>query len=210
MPTRTLALFGISGRTGHALARAAVDRGWAVRGFARHGSSVPAALGTFVVRGDFMDAPRVAEVVEDTEAVCCVLGPRPPYTEAFCAQATNAIIQAMGDVGVRRIVCQTGALIGAGNRTFLFERLARSIARRQPAAAEDRVEQERLVQQSGLDWTLVKPPRLTDGVTRHAVKADTSLRVGLLSTINRVDVAAFILDAIERAQYVCARVFVRG
>jgi putative NADH-flavin reductase len=101
-------------------------------------------------------------------------------------------------------------MVGAGNRTLLFEWLARRVAGRQPAAAQDRVAQERLVQASGLDWTLVKPPRLTDGAAHRSVTAGSALRVGLLSKISRTDVAAFILDAIERDHHLRARVFVRG
>ena len=101
-------------------------------------------------------------------------------------------------------------MVGSGNRTLAFEYLARSFARRQPAAAQDRAEQERLVQESGLDWTLVKPPRLTDGTTPRGVTTDSALRVGLLSKISRADVATVVLEAIEGAQHLRARVFVRG
>lgn len=135
--------FGITGRTGQVLARASVDGRWTVSGFARPDSTVPAGPGPFiVVRDDFTDADRVAETVAGTEAVCCVLGPRPPHTEAFCAPATRTIIQTMKQVGVRRLVRQAGAMVGAGNRTLAFECLARTVVRRQPAASRDRVEQE--------------------------------------------------------------------
>lgn len=211
MQMRGLAIFGITGRTGHALGRAAVGRGMAVRGFARPGSLMPADLGAIkIVVGTFEDPARVLETVAGTDAVCCVFGPRPPYTEAFCASATDAIIHAMREAGVRRLLCQTGAMIGPGNRTPAFALLARSVARRQPEAADDRLEQERLVQESGLQWTLVKPPRLTHRAAGHAVQADPALRVGLFSRIGRSDLASFILDAIEHEQFVGTRVFVRG
>lgn len=209
--TRTLAIFGITGRTGQVLACAALARGWSVRGFTRPGSPVPAMPGAIsIVRGDFAEAARLEEAVAGADAVCCVFGPRPPYADAFCAGATQAIVGAMRQSGVRRLVCQTGAMVGTGNRTPVFEFLARRIAGQQPAAAHDRVEQERLVQASGLEWTLVKPPRLTDGPAGHRAIAGPALRVGLLSRISRADVAAFILDAIEGTQYLRARVFVRG
>lgn len=208
---RTLAVFGVTGLTGQALARIALARGWAVRGFARSESRAPAAsVGLTVVRGDFSDPERVAEVVAGAEAACCVLGPRAPYTEAFCAPATRTIIQAMREVGPRRLVCQTGAMVGSGNRTLAFEWLARTFARRNPAAAGDRVEQERLVQGSGLDWTIVKPPRLTNGPAGRGLSAGPALRVGLLSSVSRAAVATFMLDIIDTAQYSGARVFVRG
>jgi uncharacterized protein YbjT (DUF2867 family) len=99
-------------------------------------------------------------------------------------------------------------MIGPGNRTLPFEWVARSFARRQPAAARDREDQERVVQESGLAWTIVKPPRLSDGARRHAVDAGPALRVGLLSSITHADLAAFILDAIEESRHEGERVFV--
>ena len=140
---------------------------------------------------------------------CVLIGPRAPYTDVFCAAATVGVVAAMREAGVRRLVCQTGAMIGPGNRTRPFEWMARAFARRQPAAARDRVDQERVVQDSGLDWTTVKPPRLTESPLRHVVDAGHALRVGLLSSITRADLAAFILDAIEQSGHVGARLFVR-
>ncbi len=211
MSARVLAVFGISGRTGRALAGAAAARSWNVRGFARAESEVPSESATLtIVRGDFADPARVVETVDGADAVCCVIGPRPPYAEVFCAAATQAILDAMRRVGSRRIVCQTGAMVGPGNRTFAFDWLARTIARRQPVAAHDRAEQERLVQESGLAWTLVKPPRLTDGRGGGCVRAGSTLRVGLLSSISRADLAGFMLDVVEQGQHVRSRVFVRA
>jgi len=208
--SRVLAVFGITGGTGRAIAREAATRGWTVRGFVRPDGRAPDGISrAHLVRGIFSDRKRVSETVTGADAVCVVVGPRPPYTDVFCAAATEAVVAAMHDAGVRRLVCQTGAMIGAGNRTWPFAWMARAFARRQPAAARDRIEQERVVQDSGLDWTLVKPPRLTHTTPGHVVEAGPALRVGLLSTLARADLAAFTLDAIEQSRHVGARVFVR-
>jgi len=192
------------------VAREATARGWAVRGFARPNSTIPTQLSQLpIVRGDFADVTRVAETVAAADAVCVVIGPRPPYTDVFCAAATERVVFAMREAGVRRLVCQTGAIIGPGNRTRVFGWMARTYAQRRPAAARDRIDQERLVQESGLDWTIVKPPRLTDSAGGHDVTAGPALRVGLISSISRVDLAAFVLDAIDRADCIGVRFFVR-
>jgi putative NADH-flavin reductase len=88
--------------------------------------------------------------------------------------------------------------------------VARSFARRAPELARDRDEQDRIVRASGLDWTIVKPPRLTDGPATGGVRAGVDVRVGLLSRTSRADLAAFMLDEIERRAFVRQPVFVRG
>lgn len=207
---KVLAVFGLSGACGQALASAALERGWRVRGLVRERSAAPGALpGVQVVAGTFDDSRRVAETVAGADAVCCVIGPRPPYTEIFCAQATAAIVQAMRDAGVSRLVCQTGAMIGAGRRSLAFEMLARMLARRQRAGLLDRIEQERLVMASGTDWTLLKPPRLSDAPAGRKLRWGETLEMGLLSSAGRADLARFTLDAIVDPGLSRRRLFVR-
>lgn len=210
--TRTLTIFGINGRTGRELARTAGAQGWHVRGFVRPTSDRETDFGDCrIVRGSFAEAERVVAAVDGSDAVCCVLGPRPPYTEVFCAEATAAILAAMARTGSRRLVCLTGAMIGpAPNRSRAMEWMARTYARRQPEAARDRLEQERLVEAADLEWTLVKPPRLTDAPPSGRVQAGTALPVGLLSRIGRADLAAFLLDEAEAGRFVRQCVFVKG
>jgi putative NADH-flavin reductase len=63
---------------------------------------------------------------------------------------------------------------------------------------------------SGLDWTIVKPPRLTDSSPQGQAQASSSLRVGLLSKVSRASLAAFILDEIQTGRFVRQRIFVKG
>jgi len=209
---RRLAIFGISGRTGRELARVAGIKGWEVCGFVRPASKGEGAIvHGRIVRGNFEDFDRVVETIADSKAVCCLIGPRPPYTDVFCAKATTAIIAAMKQTGCNRLVCQTGAMIGpAPSRSYPMEWMARTFARWHPQAIRDREEQERLVESSGLDWTIVKPPRLTDSAARGRIQTSASLRVGLLSKISRADLAAFILDEIQAGRFVGQRIFVKG
>jgi putative NADH-flavin reductase len=211
MQARSLTIFGITGQTGLVLASVARDRGWGVRGFARPPERKAVALQTANVSwGEFSDDARVAEAVAGADAVFCLIGPRPPFTDVFCADATVAILAAMHSAGLRRIICQTGAMIGLGNRTLPFQWLSTIVSRRQPAVAADRVEQERLVTESGLDWTLVKPPRLIHDSMHRPVTEGTALRMGLLSSIGRTTLAHFLLDALDRDDLVGARVFVKA
>lgn len=209
---RTLAIFGITGRTGRALAIAGERRGWQIRGLARPGSPAPSGpRNLHLVRGTLADVQRVLETVIGAQAVCCAVGPRPPHTEVFCAAAATAIIEAMRQSECRRLICLTGAMIGGGsNRSWVFDRLARAYARRHPEAARDRVEQERLVEESGLEWTIVKPPRLTDGRAAGAVSAGPTLTVGLMSKISRADLAEFVMDELETPRFLRMRVFVKA
>lgn len=209
-----LAVFGATGRTGQALVATALSHGWQVRAFVRTQAGAALALpkGLNVVRGNPRRLPDIASTIRGTDGVCCVFGPRPPFADAFCATFTQRIVDAMRAEGVRRIVCLTGAMIGAmpPNASFAMRTMAALFRRRLPQIAADRAKQETVVMASGLDWTLVKPPRLTDGPRTMTIRAGPSLPIGMLSTISRRDLAEFIFRAAAHGRFVGQRVYVRA
>jgi putative NADH-flavin reductase len=210
---RTLALFGATGRTGRAVISAAFFRGWAVRALVRpRNATLEESPALETVLGDYSIPAKVAETAIGTDAACIVFGPRPPFTEAFCAEATLAVIGALRLTGPRRLICQTGAQIGTDlpNWSAPIRWMARSFQRSRPEVAEDRLEQERAVRESGLDWTILKPPRLTNGPRTGRVRIGSELSIGLFSRISRADLADVILNQVDQPQLYGKAVFVVG
>jgi putative NADH-flavin reductase len=212
-PARTIALFGATGRTGAWIGLRALRRGYGVQALRRPSSLDPLEDKPVAMRqGDVQNPDDVDPVVEGSDAVLVALGQRRPYTDVFCEAATTAILEAMRIHDVWRIIAVTGAQIGDMDQgqTPIMRRLARRFALRQPAVAADRSGQERALMDSDREWTIVKPPRLTDAPRRGRVKSGTQLRIGLLSRIGRADLADFMLDQIESTEYLRERVLVRA
>lgn len=214
-PVRTLAVFGLSGATGQALLAAALARGWAVRGLVRNPQTLASASQAtpagrlLLVPGELSDGARVRQTLQGADAVCCVLGPRAPYTDVFCADGTAQVVVGMQQAGITRLLCQTGGMVGPGQRTLPFAWLTALVHRQQTAVMADREAQEQVVMCSGLRWTLIKPPRLTNHPVARPVHAAPDLKLGLLSHIGRASLAHFTLDAVDLADTVGARLFVR-
>jgi putative NADH-flavin reductase len=71
--------------------------------------------------------------------------------------------------------------------------------------ADDSAEMERIVKATRLDWTIVRPPRLTNGArTEHYGVADDHLPIGAgrNATISRADVAHFMLNEVEQPGHI--------
>ncbi len=208
-----VALFGATGGTGQALLRIATTRGVAVRALVRPQSSLgpdqPPTVSSVV--GSLASDEDVARTLYGCDAACIVFGPRPPYREIFCADATARIIVAMRAQGIPRLVCQTGAMVGSyrSNRTWALESSTRLHQRMRPDLARDRTQQEVAVVRSGFDWTLVKPPRLTNGARSFSVVAGPDVRVGLLSSVARQDLADVLLATLLGNRYSRTVAFVR-
>jgi putative NADH-flavin reductase len=81
--------------------------------------------------------------------------------------------------------------------------------KQQPAAARDREQQEMLIEASGLDWTIVKPPRLSDGPGRGRYRSGEDLGVGAFSHISRADLSAFILTQLDSDEYLKKRAVIQ-
>jgi putative NADH-flavin reductase len=111
-----------------------------------------------------------------------------------CARSTVAAMQA---AGVRRLLIVSAAVLFK-DEGILFAMLRRTLLRN---VAEDQTEMERVVTASALDWTIVRPPRLTNGpLTEHYQIEDNRMPRPRLS-VSRSDVAHFLLDEAERGAH---------
>ena len=103
----------------------------------------------------------------------------------------------MNDAGVRRLICITG--IGAGDSKghggFLYDRIIQPLLLKEIYKDKDR--QEDLIRKSGLDWTIVRPGALTNGVRTERVRALSDLTGITVGKVSRADVAWFILDSLH-------------
>ncbi len=193
---KTLALLGATGGTGRAVLAAARRRGHAVVALAR--APQPAQDGVRFVQGDALDRAALARLVAGADAVISCLGPVAGSPPDLSSRATEALLAAMRDAHVRRLAVVTGAMIGHPvDRLGLLYRTIRAMFRRQqPAVAADRELQERLIQTSELEWTILRPVRLRDGPPGRFELGD-DLRIGALASTRRADLAEALLDAVE-------------
>lgn len=211
-----IAIFGASGASGIILLQAALQQGLTVHASCRNASAFERQLRSLslttdrygsqlsITEGNLSD-PQTAEehafsVVQGCEAVFCTIGARPPYTDIFCERATTSILKAMHRAGVGRFFCQTGAMIGTDSThlSWFMRTMKERFAANRPALAADRLAQERVIAtlagQCGIQWTIVKPPRLTNGKRTARYKIAEMLRITAFSSVSRNDVAHCFLQ----------------
>lgn len=206
-----VAVFGASGRTGREFVRAAAQAGILQRLHYRTAPSEPSPDTATVVVGSLNDPTAVREVLRGAEAAVVLFGPRSSTASVFCAKATKAIIAGMRTQEVPRLICQTGAMIGAlpGNVALGLKLLSYGLRRTaQQEVMEDRDDHERLVRNSKLNWTVVKPPRLTDDAA-GAIEAGPSISVGLRSHCARAAIGQFLVEELMQQKFSCVPVYVR-
>jgi putative NADH-flavin reductase len=117
------------------------------------------------------------------------------------SKATGVLVEAMTALGVSRLVCVTG--FGAGD-----SRPSISCLQRIPfqlvfgRAYEDKSLQERLIKESLLEWTIVRPGILTRGPKTRRYKILVNPSQWRNGNISRSDVADFLVRQIDDRTYV--------
>jgi putative NADH-flavin reductase len=190
-------VFGATGGTGREIVSQAIQQGHSVTAFARNAASLPAARGLRVLEGDVLDPGAAAEAIWGQSAVLSALGPRTLKKTQLLARALPNIIAGMRQHYVTRLIVlgAAGAHRDYGRYQNALTRMAFWFARhtvyRHPYA--DQGAQERILAASELDYTIVRPPRLTDGPATQKYRVVPDALPPGAFRISRADVATFML-----------------
>jgi putative NADH-flavin reductase len=193
-------IIGASKGIGFETARQALARGHQVRAFARSAAGIgfsnqnlEKVCGDALVRNDIVAALNDVDVVIQTLGVS--LGDLFRPVSLF-SDATRVLVSAMERQGVKRLICVTG--FGAGD-----SRDSISCLQRVPfqfvfgRAYCDKDLQERLIKDSSLDWTIVRPGVLTSGKRTGLYKILDEPAQWRNGMVSRSDVADFLVRQIE-------------
>lgn len=202
-------VLGATGRTGRQVVAEARRRGHDVTVLVRDPAKLgELADGVTVVPGDARDEAALRRAVRGAQAVLSALGPHGSEADLHRVVAPR-LVEAMRDAGVRRFVGVSGAGVDAPGdakplRDRVVSRIMHVVGR---GVVQDKERERETWAASGLDWTLARPPRLTDRPGTGQVVSDPA-RTPRSTTLPRADLARFVLDQLEDDRYVGAAPFV--
>ena len=191
-----LFVIGATGRTGHEIVQQALAKGHRVTAFVRSPKSITSKNERLsVLKGSATDESQLFEAMQNHDAVISTLGPREVFKpSSLLNDSALAISRAMQCSGVKRIV----VLSAAAHFPGIPNRIASFILRNH---MRDSLAMERIVQANGLDWTIARPPRLTqEDSLNYRSREGAAPKMGF--TVSRKAVAAFMLDAIEQKKHI--------
>ncbi|MFG1694524.1 NAD(P)-dependent oxidoreductase [Nonomuraea sp. NPDC049309] len=196
-----ITVFGATGGTGTRLVRQGLQRGHEVTAVVRDPARLPAELRerADVVVADVMDPDAITPAVAGRDAVLSAMGPRGTGPTTVCSSSARSILTAMERTGTRRLlmVSAAGLESDAGDGPFTRYVLKPIVQRVLRHSYADLARAERLLRESGTDWTIVRPARLTDAdaTGRYRTARDLSVRGG--HTTTRADLADCMLTLID-------------
>ncbi|HXW95717.1 MAG TPA: SDR family oxidoreductase [Nitrososphaerales archaeon] len=196
-------VFGAAGRTGRNIVDQALNRGYQVTAFIHktRGIEKDVEKGLQAVQGDVLNFGDVERAVAGHDAVLSALG-RGSSRRQVTFPGTKNIVEAMEKLGVRRLIVESafGAGESAKEMSFLDRFLVRGVLLR--SSFRDKDMMEGYVEKSGLEWTIVRPPRLTDGPRRGRYRAGERIPLNIRSGMSREDAADFMLEQVEGKEFI--------
>jgi len=189
-----IVIFGASGKTGQHVVRQALASGHTITAFCRTTAKLPLSdTGLYIIQGDATNYPAVYAAVSSQDGVIVTLGAaRPTIFDQSVVEAMANIVKAMEASRVHRLVYMSAINVAASRpQAGLLVRFAATTALKSETKGHE--EREKIVHQSNLDWTIVRPGKLSNGPHR-AYRIGEDIRAkGLFAGISRTDVADFLV-----------------
>lgn len=195
-----LLVAGASGRTGLLLTGLALSRGHEVTALVRDPASfaAPPHERLRVVVGDVLEPATLLAAVTGQDAVVSLLAPRPRKDGRVYVEGTRNLANAAAAAGVRRfvVVSAEGAGVEPRSLTPGYRLVLRIpvVARLYPDIA--RMERE-LRSRTDLDWTVVRPPLLTNRRRRGKYRESVGDVLPKGMWLSRADLAEALLKTVE-------------
>jgi putative NADH-flavin reductase len=206
-----LTVVAATGGIGRELLAQAVAAGHDVTAVVRHPDQLPAGVRAVTADLSTAGVDTIRPAVEGADAVLSALGQRSRSDAGVCARGTSLIVDAMHAADVHRLIVVSAAPLGTvvspdwplppkhdpGDGFWmrhLGSRFATTAFRRTYA---DLAVMEDILRSSGLDWTAVRPPRLTDKPLTGDYRTAYGQNLKRGVQISRADVAHLVLALLD-------------
>lgn len=196
-------IFGATGTIGKLATQQMLADGHTVTAFARNPGKLEMNDPNLQLHaGDANSVEDVSAAIEGHDAVVITLGSGMSRRSLIRSSGTMNVIKGMQTHGVDRLICQStlGAHESWSNLNFFWKRIMFGLLIR-PVFLDHEL-QEKLVQASGLNWTIVRPGAFTDGPATGDYKENFPPSERRLSLkISRADIAKFLARQLADLRY---------
>jgi uncharacterized protein YbjT (DUF2867 family) len=197
-------VFGASGKTGREVVRQALAREFRVTAFVRDTARLPLAHANLrLVTGDITDPRAVAKAISGHRGVISTLGVGTPLRhDPVVIDGVRTIARAAEHASVERLVYLStiGVRDSRDEAGFVLRWLATTLIRHE---VTDHEVKEAVIAECFVDWTIVRPPMLTNGRLTADYRVGEGIRArSPLPMMSRADVADFLVRQLTDAAFI--------
>ncbi len=201
---KKLIVFGATGGTGKEVVKQALEQGNEITIIIRNPSAFELKHPHLkIITGDVLQLSSFENEVKGKDAVisCLGVGSSTKPTTVYSKGIENIIV-AMNKAEVRRLICiSAGALYVNKDMGFFVGTITKLVLQRifKEMYGDMRL-MEKKVENSNLDWTVVRPPMLKNKKLTGKYRIAVNSHVKRPSSISRANLAHFILHIVDDAQ----------
>jgi nucleoside-diphosphate-sugar epimerase len=200
-----ITIFGGTGTTGLLLVEKALKSGHTVTVFARTPSKISIRHNNLkIVKGELAEYGKIEEAIKNADAVLSVLGPTQKTKGLDIANGIKNIVEAMKKNDVKRLIATATPAFKDSNDKFQFGFafgvfMVKALIK---DSYNNIVLTGKHIAESGLDWTIVRLPMLSDKPANGKINAGyTGDGTVNLFSLSRADLADFLLQQVDNKKW---------
>jgi putative NADH-flavin reductase len=203
-------VFGGSGGTGKSVIKQAVEQGYEVTALLRSPESFDFRHQLLkIVKGDVLQLSSFENEIVGTDAVISCLGSGTNLKSTnIYSQGTENILQAMRKANVQRLLCISAGAVETNKEMGFFIRSLTTLVLQRilKNVYADMLLMERVLEMSDIDWTILRPARLTDHSLTKKYRTAVHTHLKTPWSISRADVAHYLLRIINDQKSFCSKI----
>lgn len=194
-----LIVFGSTGGIGRNIVEQALHAGHQVTAIARNPSALTIEHTNLkIVKGDVFQPATFDKAMKEQDVVLSAVGTSSTKPTTVYSEGVLNMIKAMQKNGVQRIFCvSASAVVTSPRLSFPLRIMTKLLQKILRNMYSDLLKMEQVIKQTNFDWTVVRPPRLTNGKLKGEYKFAMNEWLPRCLSISRADVAHFMLHHID-------------
>ncbi|MDQ1859189.1 NAD(P)-dependent oxidoreductase [Chryseobacterium sp. WLY505] len=202
MKTYKIAIIGGTGKSGQYLVQNLLEKGYHLKLLLRHPENFTLQNPLIeVVEGDARDTTAIDQLIEGTDLVMSTLG-QPKGEKSIFTDAAKNIIKTMNHYGIKRYIVTTGLSVNTASdhKNESVKMATDWMYQNYPETTTDKQKEYEILQESNLDWTLVRLPLIH--LTEEKFPIETNLTDCKGEGISAADLAEFLASQVQDSEYI--------
>jgi putative NADH-flavin reductase len=194
-----LIVFGSTGGIGRNIVQQALNEGHYVTAIARNPSALAIEHANLeIVKGDVFQPTTFCHSMKGQDAVLSAIGISSTKPTRVYSEGVSNIVKAMQKNDVQRIICiSASAVVTSPELSFVVRMMTKLLQRILRNMYSDLLKMEQVVKQTNLNWTIVRPPKLTKGKLQNKYRFAVNEWLPHCLSISRADLAHFMLQHVQ-------------
>jgi putative NADH-flavin reductase len=202
--TKSILILGATGHLGKVLTKILLSKNYKVVALVRNPEKFDSSLRNIkIIKGSVLDEKDLQKSLEGIDAVISVLGHGFRTSFPIQEKVMKILIPLMESNGIDRLITITGEalIVSSDNKSLRADITSNFLKIIDPYRMNDAIAQQKIIEKSSLDWTVVRTPIHSNKGTKKVLHIGMT-HPPIWQTVNRIAVCEFINDCLVNDSWI--------